>query len=186
MTSHPSDDHLELYTLKRLSGPETEAVENHLLVCDSCCVRCNEAADFAIAMRDALKAAPAEMESRWFGWLRINFALAAAFAGLVLAIAVYWTNANAHLATVASLQLTALRGSELATAMPARELDITLADAAGASKVEIVEAGGAAVWSGGPAPAIVVRKPLSPGDYLLRAYLPSGQLLHEYSFRIKK
>ena len=186
MTSHPSDDHLELYTLRRLSRPENEALEDHLLVCDPCRTRSVEAADFATAMRDALKTEPAQMESRWFGWLRINFALAAAFAGLVLAITLYWTTGNTRLAPVATLQLTAMRGSDVATAAPAGELDITLTDAGDASKAEIVGSGGTAVWSGVRTSPIVVRKLLRPGDYLLRAYLPSGQLLHEYAFRIKK
>lgn len=186
MTSHPSDDHLELYTLRRLSRPESEAVDDHLLVCDPCRTRCEEVADFAFAVRDALKTAPAEVESRWFGWLRIDFALAAAFAGLVLAVALYWTGGNSRLAPLATLQLTAMRGSVVATVGAARELDITLADAPQASKVEIVGANGAAVWSGPNADTLVIRKAIRPGDYLLRAYLPSGQLLHEYAFRIQK
>lgn len=185
MMSHPTDDQLELYALRRLSQADSEALEDHLLVCDACRARCEDVTDFAVAMRDALKTAPAEVERRWFGWLRPNAALVPAFAALLLALALYWNAGRGQLTAVASLQLTAMRGSEVATAEPARELDVTLPDAAAASRIEIVGADGAAVWTGANKPTIVVSQELAARDYLLRAYLPSGELLHEYTFRIQ-
>ncbi|MDE3196846.1 MAG: zf-HC2 domain-containing protein [Acidobacteriota bacterium] len=186
MDSHPTDDQLELYALRRLTGPENEAIEEHLLLCDPCRSSCEEVADFAIAMREALKTAPMKAESRWFGWLRPNLALAGAFAALLVAVALYWTTGSGRLATIATLQLTAMRGSEIASVQPARELDITLTDAAGASRIEIVATDGAPVWSGPYSTTIVVNKALPQGQYLLRAYRASGQMLHEYAFRIEK
>ena len=185
MIAHPTDDHLEHYVLRRLPKPESEAVEDHLLVCDPCRIRSEDVADFAMAMREALKTEPAQVASRWLGWFIPNFRLVAAFAGLVLAIALFWTSGRSRVVPIATLRLTAMRGGDIAAVVPSRELDITLDDATGASKVEIVAADGSPVWTSVNAPKLVLKKSLSPGDYVLRAYLPSGQLLHEYTFRIQ-
>lgn len=186
MSSHPTDDQLELYALRRLPPTERDSLEDHLVICASCRDRCEEVTDFTSAMREAFKTAPAEVESRWFAWLRPKLALAGAFAALVVAIALYWTTGSHRLTAVAALQLTAMRGSDVASVEPARELDITLGDAAGAARVEILRTDGTSIWAAPYASLTIVRKELPEGDYLLRAYLPSGQMLHEYSFRIEK
>jgi hypothetical protein len=187
MTTHPTDDLLELYVLHRLQQPEVETVEEHLMICHPCRERSEDVAIFALAIKDALRTSPVEVEARWLGWLRPNFALAGAFAALVVTAGIYWTNTTTRLAPVATLQLTAMRGTEVASAVPAREFDFKLADSGSASQVKIVSADGRKVfWTGPNAPTVVVHKSLATGDYLLRAYLPTGVLLHEYAFRIQK
>jgi hypothetical protein len=191
---HQSDDRLELYALGRLSGPEVEQIEEHLLLCHSCVDRLDEVGAFALAVREDLKARPAPLPGRsWFGWMQPRFALPAAFAMALLALGVYWTGGGKHLAPVASLQLTAMRG-EMPTVEVARETDLTLTDAPAAGapfRVEVVDASGAGVRSGadvwsGTGLQVKILQRLSPGDYFVRLFGSAGQLLHEYGFHVRE
>ena len=187
---HQSDDTLELYALGRLADSEAEQLEEHLLLCESCRNRTDEIGNFAHAMR----AAPAKREQReWFAWLQPRFAMVGAFAAVVLAVGIYWMRANPPLASVASLQLTAMRG-EMQTVGTARELDLVLSDAPAEGepfRMDLVDANGANVWTG--IPEIVngglvgtkVKTRLAPGTYFARLFSASGQLLHEYGFQVK-
>jgi hypothetical protein len=199
MTSHESDDRLELYALGRLPDSDLIGIEEHLIGCDSCRERLDETANVAFAMRDELLSNPLPFHAgrgAWFEWLKPSawakpqFAFAGALAMAILAIVFAWQG-NSNLAPVASLQLTAMRGSDIQTVQAAREIDITLSDAAGAQSVEVVDGTGGRVWSGAPetvggeVQARVV-KALSPGQYFARVYDSPGHLMHEYMFRVKK
>ena len=194
-TFHESDERLELYALNRLSDSDVVQIEEHLLACDSCRDRLEHNAGFAVAMSDALasnRAAEPSGRPVWFKWLRPRFALAG---GLAVVLAAFiLSRGRAPVNTVASLQLTATRGSETNTVRPAKELDLTFgyaAPGAQAPVVEVVESGGAVVWKGSPATeAGLVRarigKVLEPGDYFARFYDSPGHLVHEYAFSVKK
>lgn len=195
VTFHESDDRLELYSLNRLPDSDIESVEEHLLVCDSCRERLDQIGEFALAMRAALKTRPVTpFFPGWFSlssfeWLTPQLGRTAAVAALVLAVGIYWTAGNARLTQVASLQLTALRGGAVPAVGTARELDLSFGGAAGASRAEIVDDSGGAVWKGsltasGEQVRAKVMKTLSPGGYIARVYSGSGRLLHEYQFRI--
>jgi hypothetical protein len=56
--SHQADDQLELYALGRLTEPEQAALEEHLLICEACRQRLEEAEAFAKAMRRAIADSP--------------------------------------------------------------------------------------------------------------------------------
>lgn len=200
MTFHETDERLELYTLSRLPEADTASVEEHLLICDVCREKLDEIAEFALAMREALKTQPAAESARewfgagWFGWMKPQFAMAGAFAAVVLAVGIFWVAGSGRVAPVASLQLSAMRGSEVKSAKAAKELDLSFINAPGVSRVDVVDESGAGVWSGIPEPdntaahgtEAKIRRTLSPGRYLARTYAASGQLLHEYEFRIEK
>ncbi len=193
-TSHESDERLELYALGRLCDSEVIGIEEHLLVCDVCRERLDESAGAAFVIGEALRANPVPFQRSlldWLknGWLRPQFAFAGALAVLVLAVGLLWRG-NSGLAPVASLQLTAMRGDDVRSVPLARELDITFGDAAGASKVEVVDSNGSPVWSGAPelvggAVRAKVVKPLSRGEYFARVYDSAGRMLHEYGFRVR-
>jgi hypothetical protein len=190
VTFHESEDRLELYSLRRLPDSEIDHVENHLLVCDAC-RECLEAVSaFAFSMRETLKDNPViQSETRWFAWLRPGLATAGAFAAILLAVGIYRISGNAVIAPVASLQLTALRGSEIPIVAMARELDLAFTDASASSRVEIVDADGATVWTGtlrsdaGRVEAKITQV-LSPGEYFARVSKGAGQPQHEYQFKV--
>jgi anti-sigma factor RsiW len=196
LSFHESDDRLELYALGRLSDSDVIEIEEHLLFCDACRERLDQTARIAVAFRDALKfqpAAPVAGQTRWFGWLKPQFALAGGFGVVLLAFVLVRGN-NVPMATVASLQLTAMRGTESHSVHAAQELDLTFADAvagAGAPSVEVVDSRGAVVWQGPPeivagVARAKIHKVLWPGDYFARFYDSPGHLVHEYAFGVKK
>lgn len=53
-SDHVDEDRLELYSLGRLPDPDAAAVEEHLLVCPTCCARLSDLDAYTRAMRDAL------------------------------------------------------------------------------------------------------------------------------------
>jgi hypothetical protein len=199
---HGTEEQFEQYALGRLAGADLISLEEHLLLCDACQVRLDEIGPFAIGMREALSLQPAIAPSaplkEWFAWLRRPaFAMAIACAAALIAIiAVVSTGVvstgGTKLAPTAMLQLTAIRGEMPATS-PAREYDLTLADApraGGPFRVEVVNGSGDSVWKG-PADAdskgaeVKIDETLKQGDYFVRLYAASGQRLREYGFRIR-
>jgi hypothetical protein len=194
---HESDDSLELYALGRLSDSEVEQIEEHLFLCDSCRDRMDNVGVFALAMREELGTQPAPAATKGFNWNFLNsmqprFALAGALAAVVLALGILWMSGGVRLAPSASLQLQAMRG-DMKSVGVARELELTLSDAprsGGPFRLEIVDASGGSVWTGAPelkAAGLGVRvaNRLSPGVYFARLYSASGQLVHEYGFRVQ-
>jgi hypothetical protein len=195
-TFHESEDRLELYALRRLPDSEVEHVENHLLVCDACREHLEEVSAFAFSMRETLKGNPViesvvKSNARWFEWLTPRLGMAGAFAAILLAVGIYWISRDAHILPVASLQLTALRGSEVKAVVRARELDLAFTDALAASRVDIVDGGGATVWTGTLRPGAgrveaKISQVFSPGDYFARVYTAAGQPPQEYQFKVMK
>jgi len=199
LTFHESDERLELYALDRLSDSDVIRIEEHLLICVLCRDRLDETANFAFSVREELRNNPVPIRQprNWFSWLNVGFrpqfALAGALALAVLAVVVLRTG-HAPLAAVATLQLQAMRGSDVQSVTPARELDLTFGDApeGGVSlSVEVVDAGGAAVWRAAPQlengkVVAKIAKELAPGEYYARLYDSGYRLVHEYSFRVKK
>jgi len=201
---HESDERLELYALDRLSDSDVIRIEEHLLICNSCRERLDDAANFAIPIRDELRKNPTPHRSRqtsgvmdWLRgqsqrWARPQFALAGAFAMVLVGVVVFRPG-NMPLVPVATLQLTAMRGADLKSVAPARELDLTFGDApvtGGALKVEVVDAGGGPVWLGSPwsdqaGVHARIAKALPPGEYFARLYDSPGHLVHEYAFRVR-
>jgi len=189
---HESEDRLELYALHRLPDSEVERVENHLLICNGCRDRLEEVSAFAFSMRQTLSDEPVtESNTRWFGrWLGRSFAV------MVLVAGIYRISADAHVVPVASLQLTALRGSDVKTVVRARELDLAFTDAPASSRLDIVDVDNVTVWTGTLRPVAEraeariaqarITQVLSPGEYFARVYTGARQPLHEYQFKVVK
>jgi hypothetical protein len=200
-TFHESDERLELYALDRLSDSDVIRIEEHLMICDSCRDRLDEAANFAFSIRAELKSKPqlvSQGASGWFSWLegkwaKPGFALAGALAMAVIAVSVFH-GGGVQLTPVAALQLTAMRGTDIKAVAPSRELDLTFDDAPanGAQlSVEVVDSGGTPVWHGVPEAnsngvQAKIRKTLEPGEYFARLYDSPSHLVHEYAFRIDR
>jgi hypothetical protein len=197
LNSHGTDDQLEGYLLGQMSTPDIHVFEEHLILCTACRDRLDAMEHFVVGMQEALAEKPAfagsaSLPNEWFAWLRRPaFALAVAFIALVAAVGIF-SIGRTKFVPLAALELTAIRG-DIPVTVPARELDLTLSDAprqGGPFRVEVVDAMGRAVWNGtaGPTAAGVQVKTdqrLGPGQYFVRLYSASGQLLHEYGFRIR-
>jgi hypothetical protein len=191
---HGTDDQFEGYLLGRMSDLDIPVFEEHLMLCSVCRERLDSTEHFVLGMREALPvlANSVSPQSDWFAWLRRPaFSMAVALIAIAGVIAVF-SMGRTKFAPVAMLELTAIRG-EIPVSAPARELDLTLSDApqqGGPFKVEVVDATGLAVWNGvsGTGPAgvqVKAQQRFGPGQYFVRLYAPSGQLLHEYGFRIR-
>jgi hypothetical protein len=95
--SHPEEAQLERYAMGRLNEPELSAVEEHLLICEPCQDRLDEATAYISVVREAaanVAAEPEAAEAGWRKWLRWELlplpmpAMAGAMA--MLAIALLW------------------------------------------------------------------------------------------------
>jgi len=63
---HPEEDHLERYVMRKCSEDETEAIEEHLLVCEPCQKRLGCAEDWVKLMKSAVPLGPSRLPiPRW-------------------------------------------------------------------------------------------------------------------------
>jgi hypothetical protein len=185
---HTTDDQLEHYALGRLPDSAVPVLEEHLMVCAACQERLDQIEAFALGMRQALQETPsintAPRRRRAFWFLPV----AAAFAAIIMSIAMFYAGGRAKLIPAASLQLTALRG-DMQFVPPSKELDLTLTDVpsgGGPFRVEVVDASGTPQWNSlASGTSVKVQRQLKPGDYFVRLYGPGNQVLHEYGFRIR-
>jgi hypothetical protein len=186
---HLPDERLELYALGRLAGSENMEIEEHLLVCTSCRDRLDETEAYLVTIRAEL-GKPVAAERNWFSWLRPRMILAGGFAAVLLVmVGIYWSGTG-RIVNIATLQLTATRGSNTPKVSPAREIDFHLPDETDAVRIDVLDSGGPVVWSGpteqGRRGEVArVRKSLSPGDYIARTYSAEGRLKHEYLFEVR-
>jgi hypothetical protein len=188
---HRTDDQLEQYALDRLPEADLAGLEEHLFVCAGCRERLDEIGDFALGMSE-VTARKAERRGRVWGLLRRPAcAMAVAFAVLIIVIAVF-SKGHQDFAPLVSLQLTAVRG-EMPATVPAVQFNLMLSDGpreGGPFRIEVVDATGSRMWTGlaesGPSGVLVkVTKRLTNGDYFVRLYTASGQMLREYGFRVR-
>ncbi len=199
---HASDEFLEQYALGLLTGPLLAQVEEHLLICSRCQEQLTETDGYVAAMRAAAARLDREDESRKKSWTLISGALtfrrlgwgmalaALALGGLALRLSMN----PAHSSQPFAVALQTSRGSELQHA-PARRplalsLDITALPPFPAYQVETVDAvGRVEAQSSARASQGRVRtsiaKGLPSGNYFIRLYSPSRELLREFGLRIE-
>jgi len=197
---HPEADLIEEYLLGRLPEPETAALEEHLLICERCCLELDRSDEFIRLMKHAA-ASYTDAEHRplppfgqvWlaFGW---KSSLAAILgAGLVTAALAVAIPHRPAAATPPPVQLVSLRGGDAvaAHARAGTALDLTLdttdlGDDA-PMRIEIVDAIGREVWTGTPARfepnrlAARIPQPFRAGVYYVRLYSRTGELLREFA-----
>jgi len=204
MTNHALDEVLELYVLHKLPPDQTETLEEHLLVCESCQDRLLEHERYVKATKIAAARLKSEQKGthrvsrtpilRWLdaparpGW--------AAAAALAFALAVWLIPLSRPPESYRDIPLSLTRGPELGAvaALESRQaprLHLNLAEFPPRSSytVEIANAAGATVFSvntSAPQSAelvVPVDKVLPKGMYWVRLY-SGGELLREYGLRL--
>jgi hypothetical protein len=187
LTKHSSEDELELYVHGKLTPDRVDAVEDHLLVCQSCRTALDEAVVYYRAMRAGLAHAQEFRPRGWFQWTGIpSFALAVAALVIVAAAGWFMTRTSAPRVPLAVIELVAMRG-DMPVTDRAWETELRLKDLADfAGDVEVVDANGGPVWKGAVTSGGILRvnKTLAEGTYFVRAYQGS-KLVHEYGFRVR-
>lgn len=198
--THPSDDDLEQYSLGRLGEEQSTPLEEHLLVCDACRRRVEEFDEFVAVMRAALREseggqpAPARPFAllRWLAALPKPVWAGAMAAALAAVLLVPWRQQAP--AEAYAVQLEALRAASSAAVAPAGrplvlDVDFTGLELERDYRLEIVDASGAGVWSGSVRPAaerapVTLGRSLRRGQYWVRIYEPSGDLLREFGLAV--
>jgi len=203
INGHASDECLEQYALGALQEPLLGEIEEHLLLCSQCQEHLEEIDTFRAAMRNAAARLEDEEESRKRFWTRVSSALTLPRLGWVMALVAValialslrvWMNPPESAQPLAVF-LDTTRGSEVRHAPARRRLDLSLDITALPSyptyQVETVDAMGqvqtqlqtqaqfTAHTSEGKIKASLANG-LRPGNYFIRLYSPSHELLREY------
>jgi hypothetical protein len=178
-------DDLERYAMGKMSAEETDRIEDHLLICESCRDRLEETREFTVAMQSA----SAEIRRKGFG--RKAAPLIATAAGIVVTVCaalILWPGSRQ---APFALNLIATRGAADIRIPAGRTLDIhpdlTGLTASPRYLLEVVDRDGKRVWSGDLSPpadrATVPGR--RAGSYFLRVLAADGKLLREYALEIQ-
>jgi len=199
---HASEESLEHYALGLLEEPLLGEIEEHLLLCSRCQDQLKEIDTYQEAMRRAAARLEQEDESRKRFRTRVSTALSVRRLGWVLALGAVavaglsvrlWISRLQPAAPVAVF-LETNRGSEVRHAPAQRplelSLDMTALAAYPAYQVETVDAWGrmqaqltARVGEGKVRASLT--KGLASGNYFIRLYSPSHELLREYGLVVE-
>jgi hypothetical protein len=199
MIDHADEEQLERYSLGATDQTEVERVEEHLLTCEACRERLEEADVYAAAMRGAAQSLRLEAQFRarqparsWFPLWGDALAVGLALLAFILAWGPWAARHPAGGPPLAVL-LETTRDSRTQTAAPSRPLLLTadLAQLAGypAYRLEVVDAAGRRVigsppTSGSEKLSLLIPGGLARGAYYVRLYAGSGELLREFGLRI--
>lgn len=197
---HCTEEALESYAIGTLSGTSIETLEEHILICEDCRVRLDEADRYVHAMRNAALHLRKEAEASWLARIRSFFAvptgvLAASAALLVVVfVSTYQLRSNRAGRAPVAIEVPAERGST--TQAPAHEpLDLKL-DTRGLRfdstvRLELVDDAGRlinqrTVETNGGNLGMQREEALDPGSYFVRLYSRnSSEPLREYSVQVK-
>ncbi len=201
---HCDEDSFELYALGQLEETKAELFEEHILICESCRVRLDEADRYVVAMKNGAARVRNEAKSpesragkaKW-NWVRIPtpvWAATLATVCAVVAISVKPFPRENGAEPPVQITLTAQRG-EAVSAPAHRKLDLQL-DTRGLtlgqqSRAEMVDSGGDVVERMTARPAherveIKTSEPLAPGAYYVRIYPQnSSEPAREFALNVK-
>jgi len=198
---HVSEESLESYALGSLSESLVTGLEEHLLICPACQDKLREFDAYVAAMRGAAARLDREDESRKTFWTRVSEALtvrrltwALAFMTLALVVlAVRLSLSPPPSIEPFAMVLETSRGAPVQHA-PARRpldlsLDITALPVFPTYQLETVDASGQ-VQAQSSAAALQGRvktslaKGLRSGNYFIRLYSPTRELLREYGLQV--
>ena len=199
---HCQEESLELYALGRLDEPSTELLEEHILICEGCRTRLDQADRYVLAMRSAAQqfVPVPQPASLWVrlqdlfripapAWAAVGVALCA-----VIMVSTALTNRQRFDDRPEVVSLHALRNEQFAVAPAHRALDLTLDTtglAIGDARLNVVDAEGTTVeimdaTSTAGKLEIHTRKSFNPGLYYIRLYAPGGtEELREFGLRLK-
>lgn len=207
---HPDDEVWEKYIFGRLSSDTAAAVEEHLLLCETCQHTLARTDEYVRLMRCAM-ASVAAVQARHrrgkvlrfvAGGRAPRFASAGTIAVACLAALVWiapghFTGPPGTGALEAHVRLESLRAAGAAAinhAPAGRPLDLAMSlqdmPASGDNRVEVVTSRGKRIWSGaaeaGPSGIQAhLGKRLSKGIYWVRLYAPWPALLAEYGLKVE-
>ena len=199
MIDHADEEQLERYSLSALEETDLARVEEHLLICETCRERLEEADVYATAMRGAAQSLRMETQFRarqpvkpWFPlW---SDALAVGFVLLAFALAWGpWREGKPAGGLPVAILLETTRDSRTQTAPVSRPLLLTadLQQLAGypAYRLEVVDATGHRVTGSPPTPgsgklSLLIPGGLARGAYYVRLYAASGEFLREFGLRV--
>ena len=196
---HLTEDVVELYSMGRLSEPEIERVEEHLMECHDCQDLLTETDEFVGAARAAtlelsLQPKPASEPDQAEAWWRRLFTIpkpmiaAAAFA--LIAFFVFVPRQSQQMATI---ELQTLRGPEAPGIAPANtpltlRLSLRGLESTGALRIEIANASGEIVGKTGAERseglAVAKAEAVASGVYWVRLY-SGDELLREYGLNVQ-
>lgn len=184
---HMDEEQAERYALGEITGGELDSWDEHLLTCEACRVRVQEADVWVHAVQGAASRLRRDPGRARFFTRRMLPAFAAAAA---LALVLLWVRVpgNGGGPPVA-VALAANRGPGGEAHAPAHkplalQFDLTGLDAPAVYSVEIVDAFGARVWRGELSAQST--PPLNAGVYFVRLYSPDGRLRREYALRVEE
>jgi hypothetical protein len=190
---HIPEETLEQYCLGRLSEPEVEPIEEHLLFCEPCQQRMADTEEFLRAIRTACQefTVEAAVEPWWKRWLTPTFAKPVlAMATCALAVYLILPSRNPGSAVV---DLQTMRGPEDAIQAPEGKnltLRLSLAgvSAKGPFELRVSDSNGAILATAGVeqtgSDSVAHVNGLSAGSYWARLYA-DGQLVREYSVSVR-
>jgi hypothetical protein len=195
LNRHVEEDEFERYSMGAATEPESEQIEQHLLVCQACRNRLQEGEIFIQAMRGAAVDLQHEQpQPRRSFWLRPFPAFATAVLALLMVFAgvrLFW---NPTTQTPVAVALHATRGTGIEAHVPAGQplvlkLDVATLEARPSYRVEIVDQGGRQVWSGTAArkdsTLSVGNSGLRAGIYFVRVFTAEDRLLREYGLEVR-
>jgi hypothetical protein len=174
-----------------LPEEEVAALEEHLLVCESCRSRLAREDAFGAGMRQAAIRLRQESTARERGirlFPKLVPALICAAMLLVLALAgLRWIGPAAS-APAFAVKLEAIRGAEPGSKAPAGrplafQADLSGLPAASGYRLELVDPDGRGIWKGATASGTIPA--LRPGMYFMRVYSSGGELLREYGLEVE-
>jgi len=200
---HPTEDVMERFLLHQSGDEELEAIETHILACESCVSRLEALQEFIdtakVAMREmhleaTEKAVQKQKRQSWFSVKSLS--LAGAAAAIALAIAVVPRLMPNHPA--ANVDLSAYRGLERTVVPKGWPLHIRMNAndlAEGPVEIEVVDREGTELWKGNTAilhesAEVNIPKIKVPGPYFVRVYRavdgnPEGDLLREFAVQVR-
>jgi hypothetical protein len=191
-SEHPGEDAFERYALGAGSEEQSEAFEEHLLVCEPCRRHLSEVEAYCRGVKAAAgRIREQERASRVIGFpSRLVWALAA---GLAVLGAVLTYRGIPLIAPVPAMQIVLEASRGPVSAAPAGrplELRPDLGGLAAFDRypLEVVDARNVPVWRGelrGADPRVVLPG-RGPGKYFVRVYSPTRELLREYGLELKQ
>ncbi len=199
---HPNEDVLEMYAMGNTSEAETEAIEEHILICENCQNLLEDTETYVVSMRNALREASQEPAKESFSvsaWMANLFStptpiwIASAVTVLLLAFFVQTRNPGSYDAPVA-VALSATRGESFSVrADGPLALDLDARGLASGSnyQVQLVNGTGKQVWEQNPVSVnnghiqVNVAKRFSAGQYFVRI-MSNNAISREYSLEIRR